>query len=407
MYAFPIRDPLPPATARAGGKSQFGFASWRKLTTFSGMGTRIFRIALLVLLGAASLAYGQTAPGRKTAVFVNNLGGAELADKANALESLIAANLNGKGFSVIGRQEVANSLEDDPDLANLGRALASSSSALRLAQTLGADYLLVANLISYGNRQVQYRGYDIATKNTTYVLRVSYGLLEASAGGGLVGEEITVSETLRDDETIEIVDSDLLNGLITEAAALIAQNAVKEAGLGNVPVAPPPGLPVTFAVTPRLQDLALPNVLIDEDNVVTLSAEKFPIEATGVDVELDGVVLGSAPGTFEARPGLHQLRLIRDGFVSWERNVNLYDGFVLVAQMNFSADGQQQWEELSGFLQNLQSGRELTDAEAEKLRGQAESFRQSGFRVDTNQAPDFIYQNSLWGNPFPVPVIEE
>lgn len=365
------------------------------------MGIRIFRIAVILLAGAASLAYGQT-EGRKTAVFVNNLAGAQLADKANALESLIAANLNGQGFNVISRQEVANSLEDDRDIANLGRALASSSSALRLAQTLGADYLLVANLVSYGNRQVEYRGYDIATKNTTYTLRVSYGLLEASGGAGLVGEEISVSETLRDDETIEIVDNDLLNGLLTEAAALIAQDAREEAGLGNIPLAPPPAAPVSFAVTPRLQDIALPNVIISEDNVVTVTADKFPIEATGVNVELDGVVLGSAPGTFQARPGLHQLRLTRDGFVAWERNVNLYDGFVLVAQMNFSADGQQQWEELSGFIQELQSERELSDAEAERIRGQAQALRQSGYRVDTNQAPTFIYENSLWGNPFPI-----
>jgi len=370
------------------------------------MGTRIFCFVMMVFLGVGSSAFAQDI-GRRTAVFVNNLAGAPLADKANALESLLAANLNGQGFSVISRQEVADSLRNDPDVADLGRALASSSSALRLAQTLGADYLIVANLVSFGTRQVQYRGYDIATENTTYRLRVAYWLLEATAGAGLVGEEITVSETLRDDESIEIVDSDLLNGLITEAAALIAENARQEASLGNIPLAPTPAAPVSFAITPRLQDLALPNVLIDEDNVVTMTAEKFPIEATGVDVELDGVVLGSAPGTFQARPGLHQLRLTRDGFVAWERNVNLYDGFVLVAQMNFSADGQQQWEELSSFLQELENNRELSDAEAERIRGQAEAFRQSGFRVDTNQAPDFIYQNSLWGNPFPLPVIEE
>ncbi|WP_309387452.1 PEGA domain-containing protein [Cerasicoccus frondis] len=364
----------------------------------------LFRFLLISLLAAAN-AFGQT-EGRKTAVFVNNLAGIELADKANALESLLAANLNGQGFNVISRQEVVNSLESAPDIEDLGRALASSSSALRLAQTLNADYLIVANLVSFGQRNVKYRGYDIATANTTYTLRVSYSLLEASGGAGLVGEEISVSETLRDNESIEIVDTDLLNGLLTEAAALIAQNAREEAQLGNIPVAPQPAAPVSFAITPRLQDIAIPNVIIDQDNVVTLSAEKFPIEAVGVDVELDGIVIGSAPGTLEARPGLHQLRLTRDGFVSWERNVNLYDGFVLVAQMNFSADGLQQWQEMSAFLQDLQSGRELSDAEAEEIRGKAEALRQSGFRVDTNQAPSFIYENSLWGSPFPVPYQE-
>ncbi|WP_309399707.1 PEGA domain-containing protein [Cerasicoccus maritimus] len=367
------------------------------------MSNPIFRFWVLIALLATSSVWGQT-EGRKTAVFVNNLAGVELASKANALESLLAANLNGQGFNVISRQEVANSLAQDPSVEDLGRALATSSSALRLAQTLGADYLLVANIVSYGQRNVKYRGYDIATANTTYTLRVSYGLLEASGGAGLVGEEISVSETLRDDENIEIVDTDLLNGLITDAAALIAENAKEEAGLGNIPVAPEPAAPVGFAITPRLQDIAVPNVIIDEDNVVTLSAEKFPIEAIGVNVELDGVVLGSAPGTFQARPGLHQLRLTRDGFSSWERNVNLYDGFVLVAQLNFSADGLQQWQEMSEFLQALQNDRQLTDAEAEEIRGKAEALRQSGFRVDTNQAPSFIYQNSLWGNPFPVPL---
>jgi len=51
-----------------------------------------------------------------------------------------------------------------------------------------------------------------------------------------------------------------------------------------------------------------------------------------VTVELDGIAIGSAPGSFQGFPGLHKLRLSREGFDSWERTVNLYDGQNLIGE---------------------------------------------------------------------------
>ena len=66
-----------------------------------------------------------------------------------------------------------------------------------------------------------------------------------------------------------------------------------------------------------------------------------PIEVQPLDVtvELDGIAIGSAPGTFQAFPGLHKLRLSREGFKDWERTVNIYAGQKLRVALQMSDAG--------------------------------------------------------------------
>lgn len=48
-----------------------------------------------------------------------------------------------------------------------------------------------------------------------------------------------------------------------------------------------------------------------------------------VTIELDGVVIGSAPGKLLAPTGYHFIKATRDGYSSWERGVMISDGFEL------------------------------------------------------------------------------
>jgi hypothetical protein len=57
-----------------------------------------------------------------------------------------------------------------------------------------------------------------------------------------------------------------------------------------------------------------------------LTNQPIAVQAMDVTVELDGVALGSAPGIIPGRPGLHKIRLSREGFDPWERTINIYDG---------------------------------------------------------------------------------
>jgi hypothetical protein len=61
--------------------------------------------------------------------------------------------------------------------------------------------------------------------------------------------------------------------------------------------------------------------------------------ALGSSVEVDGVAVGSAPGTFQLRPGVHRMRVAKEGYATWEKSVNVFNGQTLNIVMELSAVG--------------------------------------------------------------------
>lgn len=135
---------------------------------------------------------------------------------------------------------------------------------------------------------------------------------------------------------------------------------------------------------PRLQPITVPALQVTADNhVMVMTNPPVPVQPLDVTVELDGVALGSAPDEFKAFPGLHKLRLSREGFDPWERTVNIYDGQTLRVALQMSAAGYARWADTTAFLASLENKRKLTDAEAEKVKGIGKFFSESHYRVDT------------------------
>src|SRR6185369_3427313 len=69
-----------------------------------------------------------------------------------------------------------------PDTTKLDDALNNNTTALRLAQTLGADFILIPIITSYGADKKTYNGNGLNTVNVTHTLRVSYKIVEAGMG---------------------------------------------------------------------------------------------------------------------------------------------------------------------------------------------------------------------------------
>jgi hypothetical protein len=47
-----------------------------------------------------------------------------------------------------------------------------------------------------------------------------------------------------------------------------------------------------------------------------------------------------------------------------------------------TASAYDRWKDQTAFLQTLENGRKLTDAEVERVKGLAQMFKQSGTKVD-------------------------
>ena len=320
-------------------------------------------------------------PVRKAAIFVDNRAGATLNDKVAAFEDSLTSRLAGKGFALLSRDAVVQALGKNTTLDKL---LQDNTTAQRLAQNLGADSLIIASITSLGSEKKTFKDANLETVNMIHTLRVTGRILDAAQGAAWAGETVMVNKTIRFTANSQTESSDLFNELLDEAATKLADALSRRAAALPVPVAP---ALAEFTIACGMQDLAqlpvsVPDVRVKPDGTVFVGTNRYEVVAMDVTVELDGTVIGSAPGAFKAAPGLHKIRLTREGFNAWERTINIYPGQQLKVAIQMSEAGYARWQNNLTFLLALKTGEKLTDAAVTVAEGFAQTLRQSGYRVD-------------------------
>jgi hypothetical protein len=319
------------------------------------------------------------------------------------------------GFTIIDPKILTNALSANtpanPNESAVDRAFADQTSALRLAQTVGAQYVLLLSLDSLGAEDRGFNGYGVNVIAKVLNLRASYRLCDATHGGALLGDSVTATTTIPSTTNLSVFNPDVVNQLMQDAATQLAESFVRKANNINLPSVAPEG-PVEFSVTCTMGDLVIPDILRAPDGSVVVGPSAYTVSPVDVTVALNGAVVGSAPGTFKGVNGLSKLRLTREGFKDWENMVNLSPGFKLNVAMQMSDAGYARWQQSIGFLQSLKTNTKLTDAQVQEVLGIAQMFRQSGLRldqrsdvkIDANQFPA-IQQNyqSLFSAPPALP----
>jgi hypothetical protein len=151
-------------------------------------------LRLLAALGALALGFSASAQPVETsapktysaAIVVTNRAGPELDEKVPVIEDLISARVADLGLNLIS-QDVVTGSAGGRDASGLDAQLADSTSALRLAQNLGADYILVASINGFSEQKKNIKAYGTNLANYTYTLRLSYKLVDAQSGGTVTG----------------------------------------------------------------------------------------------------------------------------------------------------------------------------------------------------------------------------
>jgi hypothetical protein len=169
------------------------------------------------------------------------------------------------------------------------------------------------------------KGTIYKTDNTAdiYTIPLTARILSGNTGRSVYGDSITASERVYQHASLQIQMDNILDKLIDSGSIKLAENINKnidkirnKAGK----VAPP----VKFTVGCNVTDAS---------------------------IELDGTAIGSPPGTFHARPGLHQIRITRQYFQPWEKTVNIHDGQSLNVALEFSSAGLRKYKNLAAFKQ--------------------------------------------------------
>jgi hypothetical protein len=344
----------------------------------------------------------------KVALLADNRAGASYDDKVTVLEDFIASRLSGADIQVLSREMILNSLKDfaagsssatDTPGQEMDRVLSDSTSALRLSQNLDADYVLLASIDSYGKESRTYTGNDVKTINNLHRLRVSYRLADAARGGEVGGDTVTATRTFRQSDGLQVESSDVLNELLDEASRkVVASFASRKSTL---PAVAKDDSRVSVTLNCTITDFAkLPNAGLNEDNEVVLGEGQVQAVLSDVNVEVNGITVGTTGAPLEVRPGLNKLRLTREGYKPYERTVNFYDGQTLTVAMQMSDEGYARWKDVVATYTALENNRKLTDAEVEVLQGYAQMLRQSGIniKVDTEEGINF-YRPLYWWLP--------
>lgn len=296
------------------------------------------------------------------ALFVQNRAGTPLEAKIDMFGDLLAANLSMAGFRVSRQEDIlmrfskspeSTSSEDIRNTVEWLRALksegsadeaSSSASALQLGKLLQADFVVMASLLSEGVNRMAYQGYGMTQNTDMHVLRVAVRILDVVQGASLYGDTIVVTEQLIQNENMHMQSSDIVNALLERAAGQIAAKAGGSAK--------------------QIAERA-PHKIPTADVTITSNVR-------GATVEVDGVAIGSTPGTFELSPGLHQVRVSKEWYSTWERTINVRgDNQMLDIPMELTAAGLARKDELEEQARRDDILREQSSAQAEATRATA------------------------------------
>ncbi|WP_438481241.1 PEGA domain-containing protein [Oleiharenicola lentus] len=315
-----------------------------------------------------------------------------------ALEDYITGRVTDLNFNVISGETALNavsSLAPGAKATELDKQLAQGTSAVRLAQTLGANYLLQVSIAGADSQKNTLDAYGVKQTNDLSTVRVTYKILDGNNGASLAADTVRVSRTYQETSGNKTDRSNIFNDLLDEAAVKVAASLKNQIARGRITATSPGQGLVTVTLTTELGDVYIPDVRIGAENTISISDSKFKVSVLNATVEVDGIAVGTAPGAIEVKGGLHKLRITREGFKPWERTVNFSNGQKLNAVLEMSEAGYARWQNATTFINELKNGAKLTDADVKRIEGEAKMLEQSGYRVDTKDAPQ-ITNKSLF-----------
>lgn len=331
---------------------------------------------------------------QRAALFVKNEAGAQFADSLDAFEDVLVSGLADIGFRLISPGDTTMALQafsGDLGAAEMDMTLEANTSALRLSQNMGADYVFVASLTAYGVTQQRLTREDLGIDRlvSDHQLTASYRLLDSVYGDAVAAGSVQAVSRVQQSQTLSS-EVNVANALLIDAANRVVADIASKGGSEVVArLSQDAALPVEFSVYCSIQDMTVPEVLVDSEGELILTGNRYVMEPLSVTVELDGVVIGSAPGEFRASPGLHKMRLSREGFEDWERMINITEGQSLRVAMTLSEQGRAQWYEMASFFAGLKERERISRAEKEVMEGFAEMMRESGIKIDIKAEDGF------------------
>ena len=316
------------------------------------------------------------------------------ADKTDAFTDLLSARLAQAGVAVADQRDTIKALENyrsgktaGNDMAKLDALLENETTAVALARAMGVDCIVVATLTAYDTQTRQFNGYGVITLNQEHMLYATARLLDVREGASLAGVNAVATLTTPQRANLKIENSNITAPLLSEAAQKLALSLSEQmkARAETIAQAGQASAETSFRVRTVWGDLLFPEVVKTKDGDYRTTQTRYPVDISGVSVSLDGIVLGATPANITHARGLARLKLTREGFVPWERMINVTEGLDLTVALSLDEQGLARWKEMAEFLESIKQNAKLTDAQVRMIDAYAQQLRQSGFLIQQRE----------------------
>lgn len=327
----------------------------------------------------------------KIAIFVKNQTRVPgMDDQVDGVRDRIAAELAGAGLIVMDKAEIADGFNrfkvtTAEERAGLVEGVFTGGSTLRVAQMLGADYVMLVSIIGAGHTSRAAGDKPV----TIFTVRMSTKVNEAVQGTSVYGANWTSKLPVPRQYTAGADELNYYNDLFDQWASATGEEVAAKAAAWRR-VEPAAATLVEFSVSTTVDELIqglesgvrASNELLDEMRRLV----------GGVTVEIDGATVGSTPGTFKATPGLHQMRVTRQWMRPWQQTVNIQPGATFRVALELSDEGLNRYRSLEGFRSAVAIGY----AEAAMRKGVKINFDTSAWRDVGNRGGEInVQQNAV------------
>lgn len=319
---------------------------------------------MAAVVAAVSLgSIAQEVTPKKVAVFVQNRTKvAGMDDEIDGIRDRLAAALAGTGeievvdssFSVdtFRRWKITTAEEK----AGLVSGVFTGGSAPNVSKMLDCDYIAAATVVSATamNRNMSGRLAKVFT------LRMTLKVMDATGASVFAMPPWTRQYPVLDatDDPINYYNI-LIDQWSEDAGTAVANSSAKWRA---------PNLSTAMLATVHFSTTIDETIAELESQTKGATGEQL-VELRrvcgGATVEIDGAVIGSAPGDFKIATGLHQLKVSREWMKPYTATINVTDGMVLKVALEMSDEGLAKW----GSTEALRADLAKRYAESAMTRG--------------------------------------
>ncbi|MEE2906708.1 MAG: PEGA domain-containing protein, partial [Planctomycetota bacterium] len=325
----------------------------------------------------------------KLAIFVRDVSPEVPDQKVSVLESYITSWLTNNQIQVINRAELLNAVSGmansganagtgDPLNTYAERMLSDQSSAVALARNLGADGLLIATITSL----VEDRRETPTHTNIFYTLDVTWNVLDGGNGGSVASGIAQDRDGIRQSQNLKrTFNVDTLLKRCGQQVGEAVKKAMAQSGRREM-TAQAADVGVTIGIT--MEDMSVPEITKNADGEYIIGSSQYPMQPVTCNVMVDGMLVGSAPGTLDIAPGPHRIKIEHPKIVTTEKFMVVKPGMTLTIPVVMTPEARVEWMQKTAFFEDIKDGAMLREAELEKAKGLATFMRNSKINFDTS-----------------------